>query len=96
MGLRRLVRWLRGVREAGATGFVYFRDADAVRRGRVVGPAGLGLIVSATVDGVCLNRIVTVGDADDPAAYWREWRAAGGGPLYDDAGREWDPETSRR
>ena len=92
MGFRRLVRWLRGATTPAATGWIEFRAGAETCRGRVIGPAGLRLIVAATVDGVWVNRLVGVNDATDGAAYWREWRAAGGGPLYDETGAELDPE----
>ena len=92
MGLRRLIRFLRGTKTPAATGQVVFRQGSETYGGRVIGPAGLRLIVATTIDGVWVNRLVGVNDAADGAAYWREWRAAGGGPLYDETGAELDPE----
>lgn len=96
MGLRRLIRFLRGTKTPAATGFVdFYEELSAQRiRGRVVAPAGLHLIVAATIDGVPVNRIVRVAQAREAAEFWREWRAVGGGPLYDEDGAEWDPEIS--
>lgn len=92
MGLRRLIRYLRGSKTPAATGWIDFLAGPERTRGRVVGPAGLRLIVSATVDGVWTHRIIGAADATDRDAFWREWRAAGGGPFYDETGAELDPE----
>lgn len=92
MGLRRLIRFLRGATTPAATGFVTFRDADAVVRGRVIGPAGLGLIVTRDDGGGLVNRIVRASDCLSSTLFWREWREVGGGPLFDENGRPYDPE----